>query len=249
MDTSTTLGTVAVAHGRDVLARAELGEQRTHASGLVPAIAEVLQEAGVDRDELAGVVVGAGPGSFTGVRVAAATAKGLAHALGIPMYAFSSLAAGAASVDAAYVASTGLRGAAGRVPTVSDVRRSAARYILFDARGDRLYAGCYMPTAGGFDTLVEPHATTIGELLSGDVPLAVFGGDGTDRHLNEIRGAGFAVLPPGFGMPTADGLLRLIAAQPDIEPIADRGTWVPMYLRDTGAVRMAKGFSEPSLDP
>ena len=80
MDTSTALGTVAVACGREVLARAELGEQRTHASGLVPAIAEVLDEAGVDREELSGVVVGSGPGSFTGVRVAAATAKGLTYA-------------------------------------------------------------------------------------------------------------------------------------------------------------------------
>jgi tRNA threonylcarbamoyladenosine biosynthesis protein TsaB len=234
MDTSTALGTVAVAAGREVLARAELGQQRTHASGLIPAIAQVLEDAGVDREELTGVVVGGGPGSFTGVRVAAATAKGLAHALGIPLYAFSSLAAAAASVDDAVVASSG------GVPVLSDVRRSEARYILFDARSDRVYAACYMPTAIGLDTLIAPHATTMGELLASDVPIAVFGGDGAERHLDEIRGAGFAVLPPGFGMPTADGLIRLFCAHPEVEPIADPGGWEPDYLRATGAERMVR---------
>lgn len=221
MDTSTALGTVAVAAGADVLARAELGPQRTHAAGLVPAISEILDEAGVERAELTGVVVGGGPGSFTGVRVAAATAKGLTHALDIPLYAFSSLAAGAASIDDA-----------------------GARYILFDARSDRIYAGCYLPTSRGFDTLIEPHATTIRELLTGDVPLSVFAGDGTERHLDEIRGAGYSVLPPGFGMPTAEGLIRLFCGHPEPEPIADRGAWEPMYLRSTGAQRMTPGLLE-----
>jgi tRNA threonylcarbamoyladenosine biosynthesis protein TsaB len=234
MDTSTALGTVAIAAGSEVLARAELGQPRTHAAGLVPAIASVLEEAGVDRDEITGVLVGGGPGSFTGVRVAAATAKGLAHALEIPMFAFSSLAAAAASIDAE------ANLPAGGVAAVSQIRRSEARYVLFDARSDRVYAACYLPTTRGLDTLIEPHATTIGELLQSEVPLAVFCGDGVERHLDEIRGAGFAVLPPGFGKPTADGLIRLFRAQPDPEPIADPGSWEPQYLRVTGAERMSR---------
>jgi tRNA threonylcarbamoyladenosine biosynthesis protein TsaB len=239
LDTSTALGTVAVAAGREVLARAELGSQRTHAAGLIPAISEVLDTAGVDRHELTGLVVGSGPGSFTGVRVAAATAKGLAYALDLPLYAFSSLAAAAASIDEVVVGSH-----SGGIASVSDVRRSEARYVLFDARSDRVYAACYMPTVNGLDTLVPPHATTVGELLSGDMPLAVFCGDGAERHLDEIRGAGFAVMPPGVGMPTADGLIRLFAADPDVAPISDRGAWEPEYLRATGAERLAARIVE-----
>ena len=84
-DTSSAVGSVAVGQEGVVLAHAELEEQRKHASALVPAIRTVLLEAGIDKSELDGIVVGEGPGSFTGVRVSAATAKGMAHALGLPL--------------------------------------------------------------------------------------------------------------------------------------------------------------------
>jgi len=233
MDTSTPLGTVSGAAGGEVLSRAELGRQGTHASRLVPAIDHVLEEGGVDRDELEALVLGAGPGSFTGVRVAAATAKGMVHALGLPLYTFSSLAAAAAAVDRQLE----------RAPNgsqVPDVRKAEARYVLFDARADRVYAGCWLPTDDGLDELIAPHATTIEALLSGEIPLSVFCGSGATRHEDELRGAGLAVLGPGIGMPTADGLVRLFAAAPDPVPVDDPGRWEPLYLRDTGAVRMRK---------
>ena len=84
-----------MSHGPDVLARGVMTRQAGHASRLIPTIEEVLEDAGVDRDEIAGVLVGAGPGSFTGVRVAAATAKGLHRSLGVPVWGISSLRAAA----------------------------------------------------------------------------------------------------------------------------------------------------------
>ena len=68
-DTSSAVGSVAVGREGVVLAHSELEEQRKHASALVPAIRAVLLEAGIDKSELDGIVVGEGPGSFTGVRV------------------------------------------------------------------------------------------------------------------------------------------------------------------------------------
>ena len=91
LDTSTPLGSVCVGVGSRVVARDVIHGQGSHSSDLIPTVGRVLQEAGADLSELAGLVVGAGPGSFTGVRVAAATAKGLAHALDIPLWAVSSL--------------------------------------------------------------------------------------------------------------------------------------------------------------
>ena len=242
VDTATHLGTVAVAAEGEVLARAELGPQGTHAALLVPAIDEVLEDSGVNRDELQGIVLGAGPGSFTGVRVAAATAKGLAHALEIPIYPISSLAAAAAGIDTFGKATAGL---------VSEVRMAEPRYVLFDARSDRVYAACYLATPTGLHTLIPPHATTIGELLSDDVPLAVFAGDGAERHADEIRGAGFAVLPLPFGLPTADGLIRVFAGDDRVTPVTDLASWEPEYLRATGAERMserAPGLPKPPGD-
>ncbi len=61
----------------------------------------LLRAAGLERGALEGVVATRGPGSFTGVRVALATAQGLAMALGVPAHGYSSLLAQAARTDAA----------------------------------------------------------------------------------------------------------------------------------------------------
>ena len=65
LDTSTPSGSVCVGVGSRVVARRVIVGQGSHSSDLIPAIGGVLQEAGADVSELAGVVVGAGPGSFT----------------------------------------------------------------------------------------------------------------------------------------------------------------------------------------
>ena len=76
-------GTIAGDDGS--VSRAGRGEK------LMPAIAECLEEARIDRSEIGGIVCGSGPGSFTSLRVAGSVAKGLAFGLGIPLYAVSSL--------------------------------------------------------------------------------------------------------------------------------------------------------------
>ena len=191
-DTSTPLGSVCLGVGARVVAGKPLRGQGSHSSDLVPAIDAVLREAGADPSELSGLVVGAGPGSFTGVRVAAATAKGLAHALDVPLWAVSSLEVGAAAVDG-----IGLTGGSeyasrptdGHGRTLTEEERAWPRYVLFDARSDRVYGACYRPTESGFEALVSPHSTTIGEVLTDTPPFAVFMGDGAQKHEDEIRDA------------------------------------------------------------
>jgi tRNA threonylcarbamoyl adenosine modification protein YeaZ len=76
-----------------------------HGETLLPTIGRFLAEQNLRRSRLAGIVVGTGPGAFTGLRVGMATAKGLAHGLGIPLVGVSTAealitsAAGAADVD------------------------------------------------------------------------------------------------------------------------------------------------------
>ncbi len=60
-----------------------------HGETLLPAIAGLLDRLAIDRASIAGIVVGTGPGAFTGLRVGIATAKGLAHALGVPIVGVS----------------------------------------------------------------------------------------------------------------------------------------------------------------
>jgi tRNA threonylcarbamoyladenosine biosynthesis protein TsaB len=56
-----------------------------HGETLLPAIEQLLADGGIDRSQIAAIVVGTGPGAFTGLRVGIATAKGLAHGLGRPI--------------------------------------------------------------------------------------------------------------------------------------------------------------------
>ncbi len=254
-DTSSPLGSVAVSHGGDVLAREYLVQQGQHAANLVPRIAQVLDEAGVDRRELAGIVVGSGPGSFTGVRVSAATAKGLVFALGIPLWAFSSLAAAAVTAgalppmpDDVWEGSRadGTHGLLSVRPALPLSERP--RYVLFDARGDRLYAACYSLGEGGLETVVDPYATELGELLEGPVPeRAVFLGDGAARHQWDIQDAGFDVISLPEGIPTADGLIRLLAvgagSEEDGGSVDNPSRWEPHYLRPSNAERESQGNS------
>jgi tRNA threonylcarbamoyl adenosine modification protein YeaZ len=64
-----------------------------HGETLLPSIERFLGEQNIRRSRLAGIVVGTGPGAFTGLRVGIATAKGIAHGLGIPLVGVSTAAA------------------------------------------------------------------------------------------------------------------------------------------------------------
>jgi tRNA threonylcarbamoyl adenosine modification protein YeaZ len=64
-----------------------------HGETLLPAVERLLAERGIDRAQIAAVVVGTGPGAFTGLRVGIATAKGLAHGLGRPIVGVPTAAA------------------------------------------------------------------------------------------------------------------------------------------------------------
>jgi len=215
LDTSGPVGHVAVGRGPRVLARRRLEQKGRHASELLPAVNDALAEASVDLPELRGVVVGEGPGSFTGVRIAAATAKGIARALDVPLWAVSSLAAAALGEG-----------------------DHGVRYVLFDARGDRVYAGCYSVGAAGIETLVAPYATELRELLGSDVPLgAAFAGDGAARHRYAIEAAGFEVLDEPAGEPSGDALLRFLSLHRELEPVTALETWEPHYVKASSAER------------
>jgi len=213
-DTSTTVGSVAVGWGTEVLAARDLPGEERHAATLLPTVAELLREAGMELSGLRGIGVGSGPGSFTGVRVAAATALGLARGLEIPLYPVSSLAAAAAA------------GPDGE-----------PLWVLFDARGDRVYAAAYRVTSRGVQVLAAPVATRIPHLLQG--PLRGGGsvaGEGALRHRESLEEAGCRILGPPAGIPRASGILRLLGIPGAVSPVKPGGAWEPEYLKGSSAM-------------
>ena len=107
---------------------ARLSEGPGHARELMPAIASVIERAGVDFGELEAIAVGVGPGTFTGLRIGIATARALAGAAGLSLRPVSSLAALA----------EGIEGEA-RLALI-DARRGELFGALYGAGGERLWA-------------------------------------------------------------------------------------------------------------
>lgn len=99
---STYAGSVALLQGSDVIAERTLTDtvipsREGRDEKVLPSVAECLEAAGIGVGQITRVVCGAGPGSFTSLRIAASVAKGIAVGTGCPMYAVSSLLLSAAS--------------------------------------------------------------------------------------------------------------------------------------------------------
>ncbi|WP_407641833.1 tRNA (adenosine(37)-N6)-threonylcarbamoyltransferase complex transferase subunit TsaD [Arabiibacter massiliensis] len=119
----------------EVLASVEAEARRASNTQLLPRIDAALAKLGVARADIACVVVGRGPGSFTGVRIAMATAKGVASALGVGLVGVSSLDAVAWGAQAA--------GERGPLAVVADAMRKEVypvRYLLDEEGAERLEA-------------------------------------------------------------------------------------------------------------
>jgi tRNA threonylcarbamoyladenosine biosynthesis protein TsaB len=92
VDTSSLVGTVALCSDGVLLAEWSTQVRASHGETLLPHVARVLEAAGVPLAEVDLIAVGLGPGSFTGVRIGLATAKGLALAARMPIVGVTSLA-------------------------------------------------------------------------------------------------------------------------------------------------------------
>lgn len=114
LDASTYAGDVAVLDDGRLLAESSVAMKGADLERLMPAVAESLSRAGIEPRGIGRIVCGAGPGSFTSLRIAGAIAKGIASAIGAPLYAVPSMAlivgGGALAAGRYLVAIDALRG-------------------------------------------------------------------------------------------------------------------------------------------
>lgn len=162
---------------------------------LLPEIDALLADTGVSRDDVACVVCGRGPGSFTGVRICMASAKGIAIGLNVPLFGVST-----ADAQAWQQWDLGVRGS---VVVVGDAMRKEVypvRYMLTDGGVERLNTDFVMKAA--------KLPTWLGDACSQEsAPLIT--GDGLKKYADLCEGCG--TLAQDYRYPTGKGLL--LAAQ------------------------------------
>lgn len=213
IDTASGFASVAVIDGDRVLADTR-SDTSGHRADLLVLVDDVCARAGVSALQLDGVAIGAGPGSFTGLRIGMATAKGIAFAAQRPLWAVSSLAALAHAELA--------RDPSGDVVAVLDARRG------------EIYVGAYRHTPaageaarGSVELVGDERVIAPGALAAFAPPGARFVGDAADAYpeLAPLPGT-WRQTPSGASV----AALALAGARVDV---LVRG--VPTYIRPSEA--------------
>ena len=226
VDTSTDMLACAVAriaaqadgaHGVDVLASGDHLCRRHANEQLVNTALDCLSQAGLAMGDVDAVLVGRGPGSFTGVRIGIATAKGLACGLGSALFGASTLDAVAWGAWAA--------GERGLLAVVDDAMRGEVYpgvYLLDDAGAHRTFDAERVVAAD--DAVAELASRADAAELS-------LTGDGLKKYRDRFEAAGLArVLDESLWHPTAQGLARAWAASP-VRGSGDPALVLPIYTR------------------
>jgi tRNA threonylcarbamoyladenosine biosynthesis protein TsaB len=190
------------------------GARPGHATALLPMIADVMRQAGVDWPVLDRIAVGVGPGTFTGLRIGIATARALATARGIPLVGVSTLESVAlgAVVNAPDIET---------IVAVLDARRREVFAAAWRRSGDRLGERLIDPVAIAPDALAERLAT-IG-------PRALAVGDGTVEFRAALEHSGALIPDDGSGLHKVAAINHCVLAQDLIPGVPEAVT--PEYLR------------------
>lgn len=167
IDSSGLVATVAIQSDDILVGEYTIHNKKTHSQTLLPMIQDMLRMAEVPVEELDAIAVAAGPGSFTGLRIGAATAKGLGQALNIPLVAVPSLE------GLAY----NLAGADALVCPIMDARRNQAYYGIYDVSGEKPVVVAEQDAAP-IDTVLQKVRETGREII--------FVGDGVPVFANRI---------------------------------------------------------------
>ncbi|WP_153142903.1 tRNA (adenosine(37)-N6)-threonylcarbamoyltransferase complex dimerization subunit type 1 TsaB [Nesterenkonia halophila] len=200
----------AVTDGETVLAHRRTDATTTHAEVLAPAVREVLIEAGIRGAELDGVVVGVGPGPFTGLRVGLVLAHSLAEAWDLPLHGIGSL---------------------------ESLARRAARHgltgeflVTADARRREVHWARCRAAAGAAELLDGPHVGPAPDPAArglGDLPAV---GRGVSLYPEDLA--------PAPGLP--EDAARWTADAAELGQLAAAGAVLrdplPLYLRESDAV-------------
>lgn len=223
IDSSGLVATAAVYVDGIIKSMSQVNNKKTHSQTLLPMIERVLSEAEIKPEELDAVAVGEGPGSFTGLRIGAATAKGLCLAINKPIIAVSSL-----RMIAHNFYNCGIKENSNiLICPIMDARRQQVYTAVYDSR---------------LNIIKEPMAIGISELLDlfSENENVIFAGDGVavfENIIKEKLGERACFAPPHLRFQNAAAVCEYANKMYEEGRYIDAKDFVPVYLRLSQAER------------
>jgi tRNA threonylcarbamoyladenosine biosynthesis protein TsaB len=218
LETATMCGSVAIVTENRCVAEFSLQTSETHSRRLLAGVDWLLHETALEWPDIDAVAVSLGPGSFTGLRIGLATAKGLAMSAGAKLI-------GVGTLD-------------GMAAQFSSAEDNLICPVL-DARKKEVYCGIYRCDNQGFPRIQGEYQVVSPEALCERInePVVLLG-DGTEvyGHLFREKLAGLLrVAPPGIYFPRAATIGLLALAKWQKKEFLDPATAEPIYIRPSEA--------------
>jgi tRNA threonylcarbamoyladenosine biosynthesis protein TsaB len=234
IDTSGILGGVALARGGRLLAEIRCDAREAASERILPQIARLLGDLGLERGEIGRVGVALGPGSFTGLRVGLTTARGLCQGLGIPLVGVSSLEARIRALDAP-----------GRAVLAATAYRRGQLFCAAGWQGDDGFQVLLPEASRALEEAGEWMAPCLASARGAGVTPILCTGDAAEALLAQLcRGALAGDAPdliPVIGAAGAvPGSVALLAAAAEADQLmtgSDVDALMPRYLRGSYARR------------
>lgn len=229
IDTATDRASVALGIPGAEPLEENLAGARRHAAALLPLIQSLLRRGGASLEDLSGIVLSDGPGSFTGLRVGASVAKALVHARGLPLWVAPSLLVRAAGV---------VSGPGAIVLAIAGALRG------------EVYAAAYRFFPDRIHTELAPSVQRPEELVRSSFTPAVAVGEAPAEILAAVETwIGRPVVGPPEGAPHASQLLGLVGRAGGARRIDAVAEWEPVYGRPAEAqARWEKAHGRPLPD-
>lgn len=214
LETATGVCSVLVARGEEILAERTSSGEREHAAMLVVFIEDVLMSAGVKANELDGVVVSKGPGSYTGLRIGVATAKGICYTLNKKLIAID----------------TPLSMASGYSMEHPELPEDAVLIPMIDARRMEVYGAALDKTLNYLEPIRAEILTPDSFIQNPARPHFIFG-DAAAKSMEVFKCQSFVNVDTTFNL-SARGLLNpgLLAWSKD--QFEDIAYFEPYYLKE-----------------
>ena len=218
IETSSLVSSVALLQDQTLRAEFTTQARLTHSEQLMPHIADMLQKAGVQKQQIDAVAVSIGPGSFTGLRIGLATAKGLAFAWNVPIIGVET------PVSLAW----------------NSVGAADTLCVFIDAQKGNVYSSQYVWHGTTLETVQDveilPRQEALATLAEAGKPV-VFYGDGALKGRADIEGASplFRLAPPTLVIPRAGSLALAAKVRLDAGDVDDCMTLTPAYKRRSEA--------------